>query len=62
MPAEVPPARLDLGAEFGLLGAQALQLLLNVVLLIAVGAAGLTTQRAIWRRRWAGPPESATGS
>jgi uncharacterized hydrophobic protein (TIGR00271 family) len=28
-----------------------LQLLLNVVLLIVVGAAGLTTQRAIWRRR-----------
>lgn len=27
------------------------QLLLNVVLLIAVGAAGLTAQRAIWRRR-----------
>ena len=29
-----------------------LQLLLNVVLLVAVGAAGLSTQRAIWRRRW----------
>jgi uncharacterized hydrophobic protein (TIGR00271 family) len=28
-----------------------LQLLLNVVLLVAVGAAGLTAQRAIWRRR-----------
>jgi len=28
-----------------------LQLLLNVVLLVVVGAAGLTTQRAIWRRR-----------
>ena len=27
-----------------------LQLLLNVVLLIAVGAAGLRAQRAIWRR------------
>jgi hypothetical protein len=27
------------------------QLLLNVVLLVAVGTAGLTTQRAIWRRR-----------
>ncbi len=31
----------------------ALQLLLNVVLLIAVGAAGLSAQRAIWRRRGA---------
>ncbi len=30
-----------------------LQLLLNVVLLIAVGAAGLSAQRAIWRRRGA---------
>lgn len=29
-----------------------LQLLLNVCLLIVVGAAGLSTQRAIWRRRW----------
>jgi len=28
-----------------------LQLLLNVVLLIVVGAAGLRAQRAIWRRR-----------
>jgi len=28
-----------------------LQLLLNVVLLVVVGAAGLSTQRAIWRRR-----------
>jgi uncharacterized hydrophobic protein (TIGR00271 family) len=31
-----------------------LQLLLNVILLIVVGAAGLRTQRAIWRRR---PPD-----
>ena len=29
-----------------------LQLLLNVCLLILVGAAGLSTQRVIWRRRW----------
>lgn len=29
-----------------------LQLLLNVCLLILVGAAGLSTQRMIWRRRW----------
>jgi uncharacterized hydrophobic protein (TIGR00271 family) len=33
-----------------------LQLLLNVVLLIAVGAAGLRTQRAIWRWRPPAPP------
>ena len=32
-------------------GGSVLQLLLNVVLLIAVGAAGLHAQRAIWRRR-----------
>ena len=33
-----------------------LQLLLNVVLLIVVGAAGLRTQRAIWRSSAAGDP------
>lgn len=33
-----------------------LQLLLNVVLLIVVGAAGLRAQRAIWRRRQPGQP------
>jgi hypothetical protein len=27
------------------------QLLLNVILLIVVGAVGLSSQRAIWRRR-----------
>jgi hypothetical protein len=27
------------------------QLLLNVILLIVVGAVGLNSQRAIWRRR-----------
>jgi len=32
-------------------GGSMLQLLLNVVLLIVVGAAGLHTQRAIWRWR-----------
>jgi len=36
-------------------GGSAEQLLLNVVLLIVVGAAGLRTQRAIWRRHSAGP-------
>ena len=34
-----------------LAGGSALQLLLNVVLLIVVGAAGLRTQRVIWQRR-----------
>jgi uncharacterized hydrophobic protein (TIGR00271 family) len=33
-----------------------LQLLLNVILLIAVGAVGLSTQRKIWHRRSARPP------
>ncbi|MFZ0162500.1 MAG: DUF389 domain-containing protein, partial [Trebonia sp.] len=33
-----------------------LQLLLNVVLLIVVGATGLRTQRAIWRSSAAGDP------
>ena len=32
-------------------GGSVFQLLLNVVLLIVVGAAGLRAQRAIWRRR-----------
>ena len=35
-----------------------LQLLLNVVLLVIVGAAGLTAQRAIWRGRSAWVPEA----
>jgi uncharacterized membrane protein len=34
-----------------------LQLLLNVVLLVTVGAVGLTAQRAIWRGRSAWVPE-----
>jgi uncharacterized hydrophobic protein (TIGR00271 family) len=38
-----------------------LQLLLNVVLLIVVGAAGLRAQRAIWRRRSPDQPGSAAG-
>jgi uncharacterized membrane protein len=33
------------------------QLLLNVVLLIVVGAGGLSTQRVIWRRRRPGASE-----
>jgi uncharacterized hydrophobic protein (TIGR00271 family) len=36
------------------------QLLLNVVILIAVGAGGLSAQRALWHRL-AGPDEGATG-
>ncbi len=36
------------------------QLLLNVVILVVVGAAGLTAQRALWHRL-AGPDEGATG-
>jgi hypothetical protein len=33
-------------------GGSALQLLLNVVLLIVVGAAGLSAQRVLWARRY----------
>jgi uncharacterized hydrophobic protein (TIGR00271 family) len=49
------PAAADIGlsAAFGSWnesGGSALQLLLNVVLLIAVGAGGIVGQRAIWRR------------
>jgi uncharacterized membrane protein len=39
-----------------------LQLLLNVVLLVIVGAAGLSAQRAIWRRRSSRPPERLPGA
>jgi uncharacterized hydrophobic protein (TIGR00271 family) len=39
-------------------GGSALQLLLNVVLLIAVGAGGLSAQRRIWRRHSAAPAGS----
>jgi len=42
-------------------GGSTLQLLLNVALLIVVGAAGLTTQRAIWRRSSGGPPGPPPG-
>ena len=38
-----------------------LQLLLNVVLLVIVGAAGLSAQRAIWRRRSSRPPDGYLG-
>jgi hypothetical protein len=39
-----------------------LQLLLNVILLIVVGAAGLRAQRAIWRWRSPDQPSPGTGS
>ena len=59
------PAAADLGlsAAFGSwneAGGSAVQLLLNVVLLIAVGAGGLSAQRAIWRRL--GRPGNVTGA
>ena len=52
------PAAADIGVSAAVgswheAGGSALQLLLNVVLLIVVGAAGLSAQRAIWRRRGA---------
>jgi uncharacterized hydrophobic protein (TIGR00271 family) len=49
------PAAADIGVSLAFgswheAGGSALQLLLNVILLVAVGAGGLSTQRAIWRR------------
>jgi uncharacterized hydrophobic protein (TIGR00271 family) len=49
------PAAADIGLSLAFgswheAGGSALQLLLNVILLIAVGAGGLSTQRALWRR------------
>jgi uncharacterized hydrophobic protein (TIGR00271 family) len=49
------PAAADIGlslafASWHEAGGSAVQLLLNVVLLIVVGAAGLSAQRAMWRR------------
>lgn len=43
-------------SNWGEAGSSVLQLLLNAVLLIVVGAGGLSTQRMIWRRRSAGLP------
>jgi uncharacterized membrane protein len=50
------PAAASLGVSmayrsWGEAGGSGLQLLVNVGLLIAVGAAGLATQRRIWRAR-----------
>jgi len=49
------PAAADIGVSLAFgswseAGGSTVQLLLNVILLIVVGAAGLVTQRAIWRR------------
>jgi uncharacterized membrane protein len=54
------PAAADIGLSvaFGSwseAGGSALQLLLNVILLIAVGAGGLSAQRALWARPY--PPK-----
>jgi uncharacterized membrane protein len=55
------PAAADVGVSAAFsswheAGGSLVQLLLNIVLLIAVGAAGLSTQRMIWRWRAARPP------
>jgi uncharacterized hydrophobic protein (TIGR00271 family) len=60
------PAAADLGVSMAYSSwsearGSALQLLLNVGLLILVGAAGLRTQRAIWRRRMPDLPRPPTG-
>jgi uncharacterized hydrophobic protein (TIGR00271 family) len=63
------PAAADIGVSLAFgswheAGGSSLQLVLNVVLLIAVGAGGLSTQRAIWRRlgaRQGTPPLSPPG-
>jgi hypothetical protein len=52
-------AAIGVSAAFGSWGearGSLLQLLLNVFLLIVVGAGGLSTQRWIWRRRPGSPP------
>jgi uncharacterized membrane protein len=50
------PAAADVGVSLAFSSwheawGSAFQLLLNIAVLIAVGAAGLSTQRMIWRRR-----------
>jgi uncharacterized hydrophobic protein (TIGR00271 family) len=55
------PAAADIGisvafSSWGEAGGSAVQLLLNVVLLVVVGAGGLSTARFIWRRRAIAPP------
>jgi uncharacterized membrane protein len=58
------PAAADVGVSLAFSSwrearGSAVQLLLNVVVLIVVGAAGLSTQRMIWRRRARSPGPSA---
>ena len=43
-------------SSWGVARGSALQLLLNVAVLIVVGATGLTTQRRIWHGRATRPP------
>jgi uncharacterized hydrophobic protein (TIGR00271 family) len=61
------PAAADIGlsvafGSWGEAGGSAVQLLLNVVLLIVVGACGLSAQRVIWRRLGARRPILPPGS
>src|SRR5215475_6167966 len=60
------PAAADVGVSLAFSGwheawGSALQLLLNIVLLIAVGAGGLLTQRMIWHRRRTRSPGLSQG-
>jgi len=60
------PAAADVGVSLAFSSwrearGSALQLLLNIVLLIAVGAGGLSTQRMIWHRRRARSPGPSQG-
>jgi uncharacterized membrane protein len=55
------PAAADVGVSLAFSSwheatGSAFQLLLNIAVLIAVGAAGLSTQRMIWRRQTARSP------
>ena len=60
------PAAADVGVSLAFSSwheawGSALQLLLNIVLLIAVGAGGLSTQRMIWHRRRTRSPGPSQG-
>jgi uncharacterized hydrophobic protein (TIGR00271 family) len=60
------PAAADVGVSLAFSSwrearGSAFQLLLNIVVLIAVGAAGLSAQRLIWRRRTARSPGPSQG-
>jgi uncharacterized hydrophobic protein (TIGR00271 family) len=60
------PAAADIGVSLAFSSwrearGSALQLLLNIAVLIAVGAAGLSTQRMIWQRRTIGSPGPSPG-